>query len=769
MKRHIIAIGYTLCLLAVFLISCNDDRNLVPTGVLYLNVDEDATLLTKAETEVTYESLRVDVLQGEDTIKSYNDYLTEVKGERLILPVGKYTVAVRSNGADGVAWETPLYAGQEEVEVKQGEITNTKVTCTIANTKVSVVYSDDMKIRFTDYQTKVSNPSGSLNFTRDEYRSGFFTPEKLTVQLNLVNNDGNKFTIKKVYPDIEPQYHYTFEFTIGSQPTGDDAGADLDITVDKDNEEVTYKIFIKEESLTNIGEPIAKIEGFEDGVYPYYTKGSPKPDPISLQYMLGKNNTLQSFKVTVSSPTNPQVTGFDLTKEEDKSLAASIGFPELPQPTESSDDRYTAYQMDLTKIVPKLGCVDDKPTVHTFTVDLLDDKYQEASITFAIQMMPDVDASVYVPICWSTFAVLRGNSLDESCYFVLTTPNGELVIDDQDKIKRDTKGNMSLLVTGLTPGVYKYKIFSQNDKTVETEEESFTIYDPITGDYNVPNLGFDDWAKITTNMLPEFGALTYKSGPYWAPNATNDFKQVYWESGNYGASAVDATLAQSTTDKATSSPSNLSGAQLTSTYAGISSIGQGAFSAGSVFIGTPTEVGMGGAKLKYGRLHLGLPTHLSGYYKYKPGSIDYTSNKNTGSGTDKAIIYIALSTTTFDLKSLRSGPDVIRFDKTAKEIFAYGELVEENTVSEYTHFDIPLVYLQNKGSQMPTYPEFVNKEGVPQIFITIVATSSIDGDAFTGSTKSVMYIDEFSLGYDYDAACFKGTEFEGLNPRNIND
>ena len=99
--------------LAIYLISCNDDSNsLAPSGVLYLNVEEDQTLLTKATQEVTYESLQVVLLQEDDTIKVYNDYLTEVKGERLILPVGTYTVSVQSNHDGKAGWETPFYPGQ---------------------------------------------------------------------------------------------------------------------------------------------------------------------------------------------------------------------------------------------------------------------------------------------------------------------------------------------------------------------------------------------------------------------------------------------------------------------------------------------------------------------------------------------------------------------------------------------------------------------------------------------------------------------------------
>lgn len=759
--KYYIKVWYSLCLLIGLLASCNEDGNLVPTGTLYLNVEEDQTLQTRATSEVTYESLQVAILQGEeDTLKVYNDYLTEVKGQRLVLPVGKYTVAVRSNGADGVAWETPLYQGSEEVEVKQGEITNTKVTCTIANTKVSVVYADDLNEYFTDYQTTVSTPSGALLYTRDEYRAGFFTPEKLTVLLKLVNNDGNEFVIKKVYPDIEPQYHYTFKFTVSNDNTDDEAGADVDVDVDKEHQEITYDIFIKEEELTNIGEPSAKLGGaFTDGVYTFKRteqNQNPASNTISLDYILGSKNTLQSFVVTMDSPTG--VSRFDITKGE----GSQIGFPILPnESVDASDPRYNTYRIDLSGIVQYLKCLNEQPTEYTFKVDILDDKYQETSMTFVIKMMPDVAAYIMEPYCWSTFAVLRGNGgSDGSSYFVLTTPDGEKEI--KEKIKRDADGNISVLVIGLKAGSYSYKMLSVNDPTIQTKDAAFTISDPTSGSYTVPNLGFEEWGTITENKL----AFTFGKN-YISPNSTNDFNQVYWESGNYGATGGSKVLAQGISD-VVSEPDlgSQKAAKLTSQFAGLGSIG--AFSAGSVFIGKPTSVSSDGAKLLYGRPYIGFPTHLSGYYKYTPGNIDYILNDNKGNGqTDQAIIYIALSTKQFALESLRGNPSgAVRFKSDDKSIFAYGELVEAKKVEKYTSFDIKLTY---RNGKMPSFLDLVDANGVPKIYITIVATCSKDGDQFTGSTSSELYIDEFSLNYDYDAASFVGTEFEGMEPVIINN
>lgn len=769
MKRYIL-VWCNLCLLIGFLSSCNEDeKNGFPTGILYLNVEEDATMLTKAENKVTYESLQVVILQGEedaqDTMKVYNDYLKEVKDQRLILPVGKYTVTVRSNGADGVGWEKPLYVGKEELEVKQGEITNTKVVCKIANTKVSVVY-DGLQKYFADYRTTVSTSSDSLVYTRDEYRAGFFVPEKLSVKLNLINNDGNTFVLKKVYPDIQPQYHYVFKYTVSSKPgEGDEAGADFDVIVDKEHDEITYKIFIKEESLVGAGEPSFALGGaFLNGnVYSFKkTEENQKPssNTIWLDYVIGSKNDIQSFTVEVNSPSFQKQT---LNIQEGEGTL--IGFPALPGEEIPGDDRIKKYRLDLSSIVDKLGSVNDEATDHKFTVNLLDNRHQETTIDFTIQIIPDLPAIVNEPYCWSTFAVLQGNCADESSYFVLKTPSGEEILNNQDFIKRDKKDNMSVLVTGLKPGEYSYKIRSAVDDELQSNSKSFTVYDPTKGDYNVPNLGFDVWNEITENR-PDFKALgLVSSKKYWAPNATNDYNKTYWESGNFGASAGGKTLTSSTDEKVVSVEGNKNAAKLSSIYVGVGSLG--AFSAGSVFAGSLIDVGENGAKLLYGRPHIGLPTHLSGYYKYKPGSIDYVLNEKKGNGkTDQAIIYIALSTKQFKLESLRTNVSgVVRFDKNDDSIFAYGELIEANNVDDYKKFDILLKYRKEK---IPNYEACI-KDGVPQIYITIVATSSIDGDKFTGSESSVLYVDEFSLDYDYDPASFADTEFKDLNPININD
>lgn len=66
-------------------------------------------------------------------------------------------------------------------------------------------------------------------------------------------------------------------------------------------------------------------------------------------------------------------------------------------------------------------------------------------------------------------------------------------------------------------------------------------------------------------------------------------------------------------------------------------------------------------------------------------------------------------------------------------ILAYGELKTGRKVEQYEKFTIDIKYRDTE--RKPKY-------------IVIVATSSKYGDYFSGSTSSVLLIDEFELGFD---------------------
>lgn len=716
--------SYLYIILCVCLgFACNEDKNMVRVGTLLLDVEEDQTILTKTPHEVTFESLRVDILSGEeDTVKTYADFLTDVKGQKVILPEGNYIIAVRSNHSGEAAWEAPSYTGKEDVTVKAGEITQAQVTCQIANTKVSVTYSDDVKKYFNNYETKVSNASGELLYTRDEYRAGYFSPEKLTTRLQLTNRDGNEFTLQQVHADIEPRYHYTFHFKLANPALpGEDeeAGADFTIEVDDEHNTVYKQIFIKEEDLFGKGVPNVKLAGFNESNRVSYKVGIPEIPEANVTFSVPAG--IKSLRIKTDSyqlSTMPEFNLMDLSPSE-QDVLKSIGFPLFDEESLKAG----MFILDFQTLISKLEPNGLKTGVHTFTMEILDRIDQEVSVTFSFEIRPDVKISVEDPVVWAKFATLRGNSADEVGQVFMIRKVGEVDYKPVTNVEVDpTTGDVTALVMNLEANTkYEYYLVSGEEGNLnQSEPTPFTTDDmPI-----VPNLSFDDWC--------ESGGVVY-------PNANQN--NAYWDSGNGGATKAGKTPTEGVSDIVVKGKA----AYLHSEMATV--LGMGAFAAGNIYTGSFKKAIISasnpGAELNFGRPYVGRPTKLIGYYRYIPKKVDQGGYKELQKGSmDKCSIYIVLCDWTAPFAVNTQKGDFV--DLSAPSILAYGELSDAEAsridMTEYEKFEIDIKYRDT--SRKPSY-------------VLIVASASKYGDYFTGGEGSRLYVDEFELGFDYNENSFK--------------
>ena len=268
----------------------------------------------------------------------------------------------------------------------------------------------------------------------------------------------------------------------------------------------------------------------------------------------------------------------------------------------------------------------------------------------------------------------------------------------------------TITLTGLEPNTtYEYRAVAGG---LTGESKSFTT----DGAPTVPNLSFDDWSKDGKVDNPWIG------NPFWT---TGNSGVTTWPLPNKASNNTPTTDAVS--GKA---------AQLY-TYDGITLVG---LAAGSIYTGEyKTNMSKPLQSTKMGRPYTGRPTTLSGWYKYTPKTINQVNTsyykgpdvKGTG---DKAHIYIILIDWSASGKTQLLGDELTDAFKQSAEVVAYGEFMEENTVSSYTQFNIKLQY--RSTTKRPTH-------------IIICATSSYLGSAFTGGAGSTLWVDEFELGFDY--------------------
>lgn len=733
MAKYIFSIVSALLLIGF--VSCDEERNATGgQGYLYLDIEKNVTMQTKAVNPV----ISVAILNAaEDTVKYIADFEKEQATEGVLLDAGAYDIVVSSGRKDSAAFELPYYYGEAACEIKTNQVTSTKVTCKIANTKVTVDYSDDFKKYFTDYSTTISNSSGSLTFEKGETRGGFFAPEKLLANLALTNKDGEHFQLKREYEDIQERYHYRLFFKLSGDPdnpddSGEAGGKFDDITVDESADTVIVSIPIKVEDLDAMKAPVFELTGFdENNTLEYKEK---KATESSLE--LTANNGIERLMLTIQSGSlNASFNLADLS-ENDKMQLNQIGFP-IPETVKDTKE----LSFDFTEMSNMLAPSGGSPRTYTFALTVRDNKSQEMPVSFTYLVKPDVTLltrEIATGNIWTTFTFFTGEMEGEGelgfKYKKKTDTEWTLVSVESKNADGKT---FTAFVGGLDARTeYAYKAVSRDvdGNEVEGNTVAFTT-DFANADDNgkpfVPNLSFDNW---------------YKENKSWYANESSS--NLFWDSGNKGANTIGENNPTSPiSDVAVAGEGKQAALLKTKKVFEI-------LAAGNIYTGTFGKVeGLSGASLNFGQPYSGgRPTKLVGYYKYQPVAVSEGGHEELTKGVmDKCAIYIALCNWSSPFKVNTSSGTFVNL--AGDDILAYGELSEgEASVTKmdnYARFEIDIKYKKETLNVMPTY-------------ILIVASASKYGDYFTGGEGSTLYIDEFELQYDYNPASFVGTSLEGL-------
>ncbi len=166
--------------------------------------------------------------------------------------------------------------------------------------------------------------------------------------------------------------------------------------------------------------------------------------------------------------------------------------------------------------------------------------------------------------------------------------------------------------------------------------------------------------------------------------------------------------------------------------------------AGNLFIGKfniATALSKPLESTQFGTPFTSIPRYLTGYYQYTPGEeycqADGGKLVPVAGKTDKFNIYAVFFEATPEMEML-DGTNALSPDN--ENIIAVAEISDAERVptKDWTKFSIPFVYRTGKELSLEKLAE-------GNYSITIVFSSSIDGDFFSGAIGSTLLIDEVSL------------------------
>ena len=208
---------FMVCLMMIISISCKKDE-INPnreTGYLQVSIGMSIHINdvgSKLKSMLQTEDFKVTIYQADGTEVMSFESASDMP-DTIELEIGSYYVEAHSDNNLPAAFENPYYRGVSNVFAISSNIQQSVlVNCELANTIVTVAYSENVKNSFVDYTATVSTELDSLVFSKDETRMGYFQtlPFEIMVELTYLNPDGSDTSkmLSGNIPDPLSNRHY---------------------------------------------------------------------------------------------------------------------------------------------------------------------------------------------------------------------------------------------------------------------------------------------------------------------------------------------------------------------------------------------------------------------------------------------------------------------------------------------------------------------------------------------------------------------------------
>ncbi len=390
--------------------SCNDGKSeptvsAAKTGTLELsgmdvsvNPDQtdqsDVTVTSgsRNDSNVDVGAFVIDLLDGKGQTTASWTYAD--KPSMHVLPVGSYTLEIRSHKETAAAFERPLYMGSREFEIKQGTIYNIgAVTCSLASVKVTIRYSDELAALMDAEvsSVKVTVGSSQLTYPVSETRPGYFHEGKSLVAEFSGVIKGNKEQIIKTIPDVKPGHHYIITFAVKSATGGYVDPKHISIDTSVTVEHLGYTVDMDETILDSSDRPNGGNGGGEEPSEQIsftsstlsFTDNNPT-DLAEAKVLIHADKGISSLVVDIISDDLTDdflrevglASTFDLAVPgEMQGALAGLGFPTGAEVTGKTDVTF-----DITQFLPLL---DIYQGVHKFHITVTDADGNKADRTLS--------------------------------------------------------------------------------------------------------------------------------------------------------------------------------------------------------------------------------------------------------------------------------------------------------------------------------------------------------------------------------------------------
>lgn len=349
--------GIVLSAFALTLASCSDEAGLdlgKGQGVLRLALRTSAEVAVSAPTRAEIPTLAapeigqfaVRLTKSDNSYSKTWDSVDDFNAEEAFR-TGTYTLEAFVGDIDTEGFDAPYFHGSAEVSVLEAKETQASVTASLANSMVSVDYTEGFKNYFKDYSARVHSAGHSyIDFKADETRAAFIAPGEVDLTVSFTNPQGQSTSLQPAGFTAKPRHHYRVKFDV-AEGTGnavlkiifEDTLVSEDVTIDLTDE------------LFTTPAPSVKAEGFVSGSAIEALEGNTPAAPFV--FTVVARGTMAEANLTVDSESAPsfgrEVNLIGASEAVQKQIASSginaVGFFKNP-------DKFA--RVDVTEFVKTL-------------------------------------------------------------------------------------------------------------------------------------------------------------------------------------------------------------------------------------------------------------------------------------------------------------------------------------------------------------------------------------------------------------------------------
>lgn len=392
MKKRILAAGFTGLACVALLSGCGDDftpGGAANTGSIMPLLDLDAKPVSsqsesRSGETVTADDLMIRLSSADGTYSKEWTSVAEFPTDQQF-KVGDYHFEAFYGNIEDEGFEKPYYYGDQNIKVTDGGTTKVALTASLANTMVSVSYTEAFTKYMTAYSAELHSDGGAyIYYGSDETRPAYLRPGTVSLNVTVTKPNGKTATLQAAKFTAKPRYHHHVTVDLNNGEVGDVV---MVITFDDNTDEQPVEIDLSDK-VFNAPAPEITTEGFNGDQGLTFAPGMSPSDNVAVSVIA--RGGIASMMMTTKSATLvsqgwPEEVDLAAAPENLRSRMEALGI--VAKGLWKNPDQMAV--VNLNKVLANMNYVDGADNTSTITF-VVTDRYNKTSepVTLTISVEP---------------------------------------------------------------------------------------------------------------------------------------------------------------------------------------------------------------------------------------------------------------------------------------------------------------------------------------------------------------------------------------------